>query len=401
MRKLHLVLSLLLGGLLVLPVQLSAQLNFNGSRGLTYVRSAWTLEPGFLTVQALTRSFGKVGNFANGPVTIWDVTGRFSVNYGLGDYLELNVSPILYGDTNRGGDGINLPDDLFLSLKLGSLSTPGSSIAYGFTLDARFPSGQMHNIPFEPYSAGRAAWGASALLTYSKDPLYPEDATNVHFNLGYWNHNDVGARISRANAPGAEPQSMSQELIYGAGVKIPTDKFDFSVELFGSFFLQRPPEAAYSREDYVYIAPTVYYKPYGWLNLYFGGDFRLSNSDDQTNYDLIGRTLPNSQPDYPGWRVKFGTQFTLLPTSVYRVSERDILMQKAETRRELFEQIIREQRQTESAEAELQRIKEERRRAERELERLRRILEGEAGRSDAANNGNNGNDRKDQPEDRP
>ena len=55
-------------------------------------------------------------------------------------------------------------------------------------------------------------------------------------------------------------------------------------------------------------------------------------------------------------------------------------MQKAESRRELFEQIIKEQRETESAEAELERIKEERRKAERELERLRQILEGEARR---------------------
>jgi len=42
----------------------------------------------------------------------------------------------------------------------------------------------------------------------------------------------------------------------------------------------------------------------------------------------------------------------------------------------MFEKIIREQRATESAEAELERIKAERVRAEKELARLRRILEG-------------------------
>ena len=59
------------------------------------------------------------------------------------------------------------------------------------------------------------------------------------------------------------------------------------------------------------------------------------------------------------------------------MSERDLLMQKAQSRRELFEQIIREQDETESAEAELERIRAERIRAEKELERLRRVLEGE------------------------
>jgi chromosome segregation ATPase len=87
-------------------------------------------------------------------------------------------------------------------------------------------------------------------------------------------------------------------------------------------------------------------------------------------------------PNYSTWRINLGAKFTLLPTSVYHTSERDILMQKAESRRELFEQIIRERRETESAEEELERIRDERRKAEQELERLRKILEGEEGQSE-------------------
>lgn len=396
MKKSFALLLLLLGGTALLPNALHAQINFSGGRGLTYVQSAWTLEQGFLTVSALTRSYGKVGNFPRlsgrtEPLTIWDVTGRFSVNYGLGKHFELAISPTVYGDTNRGGDGVNVPDDLYLSLKIGSFTSPGSSVAYGFLLNTRFPTGGTHNIPFEPYSTDHVGWGFSSLLTYSRDPLYPEDATNIHFNLGYWNHNDVGAELSKSDAPGSEPTSMTQELIYGTGVKIPTDKFDFSFELFGNIFLQKPPAAAYSRENYAYLTPTVFYKPYRWFTLHFGADFRLTSPKDQTDYTLVGATLPDSQPNYPGWRVNLGTEFTLLPTTVYRVNERDVLMQKAETRRELFEQIIREQRQTESAEAELERIKEERRRAEKELERLRKILEGEK-TSEGANGGDNKDD---------
>ena len=86
-------------------------------------------------------------------------------------------------------------------------------------------------------------------------------------------------------------------------------------------------------------------------------------------------------PNYPTWRINMGLRVTLLPTTAYKVSEKDILMRKAQNRRELFEQIIKEQRETESAEEELERIKNERRKAERELERLRRILEGEAQKS--------------------
>ena len=91
----------------------------------------------------------------------------------------------------------------------------------------------------------------------------------------------------------------------------------------------------------------------------------------------VDPTLANGQPNYPGWRVNFGTHFSLTPAKIYRPNHRDILLQKAENRRELFEKIIKEQRATESAEAELERIKSERVRAEKELERLRRILEGD------------------------
>ncbi|MFQ5708576.1 MAG: hypothetical protein ACE5HO_14060 [bacterium] len=384
MRKCLAVVFILFGGATISPNFLSAQINFNGGRGLTYVQSAWTLQPGFLTVNALTRSYGKVGNFTQGAVTVWDVTGRFSVNYGLGKHLELAISPTIYGDTNRGSDDVNAPDDLYIGLKIGSFASTGSSVAYGLTLNTRFPSGQVHNVAFEPYSSDHVAWGLTGLVTYSKDPLYPEDATNIHLNLGYWNHNDVGAGIDAGGGSSAEAKSMSQEFLYGVGIKVPTEKFDFSVELVGNAFLQRPPAAAYSREDYAYLSPTISYKPYRWFSINFGADFRITDSSDKTNYAFVSRTLPGSQPNYPGWRAKFGTKITLLPSSVYRVNERDILMQKAETRRELFEQIIKEQRQTESAEAELERIKDERRRAEKELERLRKILEGEASDADQA-----------------
>ncbi|MFQ5824114.1 MAG: hypothetical protein ACE5JB_08685 [bacterium] len=384
MRKVKFFLIVLIGGALLRPSIINAQINFNGGRGLVYVQSAWTLDQGFLTLRALTRSYGKVGNFPQ-AITIWDVTGRFSVNYGLGKHIEVAISPIVYGDTNRGGDGFNAPDDLFLTVKFGSFNSPGSPVTFGFAFNSRFPTGGTHNIPFEPYSSDHVGWGITSLLTYSRDPLYPEEATNVHFNLGYWNHNDVGTSLSSRSGSGTTPESMSQELIYGVGINIPKENFDFSVEIYGNKFLQKPPAAAYSRENYLYLTPTVFYEPNRWFTMHLGVDFRITKPADKTDYSLVGRNLPNSQPSYPGWRVTMGTKFTLLPTTVYRVNERDILMQKAETRRELFEQIIKERRSTESAEAELQRIKTERLRAEKELERLRRILEGEVNRSELEN----------------
>jgi len=125
------------------------------------------------------------------------------------------------------------------------------------------------------------------------------------------------------------------------------------------------------------------------LNLRFGFDLRVVGGSDKTLYRPdplgVGRILSNEQPNYPAWRVTLGTTIPLIAGTAYRpggAGDRDLLMQKAQTRRELFEQIIRDQKDAEAADAELQRIKAERLRAEKELERLRRILEGEAAKSE-------------------
>ena len=362
----------------MIPTFVSAQLNFNGNRGLNYVHSASTLPAGFLTTKLYSRGYSTVTNEPTGSINIYDLTGRLTINYGLSKHFELAVTPLLYGDTNFGNE-TNSPGDVFMSVKFGSLGSPGSSLTYGLSVNTKVPLGKVYNIPFEPYGAKRIGFGTTGMISYAKDALYPDEALNLHFNLGYWNHNDVGVTLTD-NVAAAKPASMSQEILYAMGVRVPKSKFEFSAELYGNFFLKAPPESAYSRENYLYISPAASYKLTRWMSLSLGADLRILNSSDKTLYAPaaagIPRTLAGAQPNYSGWRLNFGTHFSLLPTKMYRPNQRDVLLQKAENRRELFEKIIREQRATESAEAELERIKAERVRAEKELERLRRILEG-------------------------
>jgi hypothetical protein len=401
MKKL--ILSLLvIVGLCVQPDCALSQIN--AGRGPLAIRSAWTLEPGHLILNANTRFFGKVAKLDQGligtnAVTIWDVQGSLALNYGISEHFEASVVQIGYQDTNQGGKGYNFLDDLFLFLKIGSFGSRGGSLSYGFDVGVRFPTSKEHNVVYEPYSAGKVSFGASALCSYARDPLYPEDGFSMHFNLGYWNHNDVGEKLSlqKPTVDTLRVLSMSQELTYGTAFIFPFDKFDFRFELYGRTFIQKPPATAYSREAFAYFSPGVSYKPYRWMTLNFNTDVRLSRDTDETLYSDSPsrpgvRRIPQL-PNYPNWRVNLGAKLAILPTSLYAVSERDILMKKAESRRELFEQIIKEQRETESAEEELERIKEERRKAERELERLRRILEGEAQRQ-KQEQGNNGESEK-------
>lgn len=381
--------------LLVNVSDVQAQLPFHGGRGPTFVRSAWNLEPGYLTLYTHTRFFGKVVNTTPTPPATattaygyWNVQGGAALNYGISRHFEASLVPMIYQDTNQGGKGFNIPDDIFLRLKIGSLGQRGATMSYAIELGTRFPTGKTHNIPLEPYSAGKFSFGTTGIVSFARDPLYPEDGFSAHFNLGYWNHNDVGQALSATTTV----TKMTQEFLYGASIILPSEKFNFRFEILGSAFINAPPTAAFSRTPVAYITPGVSYKAYRWMSIDASSDIRLSGTPGQNSAPLRQDGLP----PYSAWRVSLGAKITLLPTSLYSMSERDLLMRKAESRRELFEQIIKEQRETESAEAELERIKDERRKAERELERLRRILEGEARRQQQ--DGQNGDDGSQPPQ---
>ncbi|OGC02401.1 hypothetical protein A2V82_02105 [candidate division KSB1 bacterium RBG_16_48_16] len=357
----------------------------NGGKGLPHTKSAWVQERGRLTFLSQTRFWGKVGQFPASAAelqtayTIWDVQGLVSLNYGMGPHFELTITPLFYQDVHQ-GESEEYPWDTFIGLKIGSFGPKASSLTYGLELNTRFPTGERHNVLFEDYTAGRVEWGFTGLASYAYDPLYPEDSFNLHANLGYLHHNDVGQElvprdlVEQQYLNEVEVLHPSQELLYAIGFTIPSESFDYGIEMFGNAWLQKPPLTAASRESYLYLNASVKYKPYRWFDFIVSGEYRLTADKDET----VGpRAAIEGMPNYNTWRINVGAKMTLLPTSVFRTSERDILMQKAQSRRELFEQIVRERRETESAEEELERIKEERRKAERELERLRQILEGQ------------------------
>ena len=357
----------------------------NSSNGLLRVNAAWVLPPRHLTFFSHTDFFGKAVEVDETTAkAFWQVNVLANFTYGLNQHFEIGVSPIVYQDNHKSGKGYNLPSDLYVNIKAGNYGSKASSITFGILGQMRFPTGTDHNLAFEPYSAPTFGWGFTGLLSYSLDPLYPEDEFNAHLNLGYFNHNDVGERLTQL--PTEEDsifvKATTQEFLYGFGIRLPGRQVDYGLEFFGNAFLQAPPVTAYSRENYLYISPSITYRPNRWCTFVFSFDYRLTSDKDETEYELLtpGPFAGKDMPNYPTWKINAGIKLQLLPTSVYRVDERDILMQKAESRRELFEQIIRERRQTESAEEELERIKDERRKAERELERLRKILEDQARR---------------------
>ncbi len=360
-----------------------------GGIGLVYVQSAQTLDKGYFEFFAGIRYFGKVASFGEGKkgYTLWNVQEYAALNYGVNEHIELSVAPIIYQDTNRGGkggkyskDAINIPDDLFLAFKFGSYGTLGSPFKYGLQVNFRFPTADQHNIIYEPYSAGRVELGLNALVSYYSNTSFPDESWSVHGNLGYLNHNDVGAELTD-NPDDVTPNAMSSEILFAGGVLFPAESFEFSVELTANTFLSRPPVTAYSMEYVSYLTPAVYYKPYRWLTLQSGLDIRLVSGEDLSLYSTSGKTsLPapptKDFPNYPSWRGILGIKINILPKSLYSSDAEDI-KKKAAERRQSLERMMDENQETQGAEEELNRIQSERRKVEDELERLRKLLEAE------------------------
>lgn len=361
----------------------------NSGRGPMIVRSAWPLQPGYLTSSINARFFSKIVNIDLGSLGLdafayWDVHGGIALNYGIGSHWDAALSAVAYQDHQQGGKGYNLFKDLLFTLKIGNIGSKNSPWRVGFDLGMRYPIANMQNVVLEPYGSRKVGFGATGLLSYTRDPVTPENGFNVHLNFGYWNHNDTGEKLTRlpAKIDTFRVREATQELLYGVAFVLPAEKFDFRIETYGRQFLRKPPVTAYSRENFFYISPGVSYRAYPWMKLDFSFDLRASKNIDETLYSTSssqpGVLQLTGLPNFPNWRVVLGLKLVLLPTSLHRINDESLWSAKVESRRELYERILREQKETAEAEVELEKIREQRRQTERELQRLRRLINGEA-----------------------
>jgi hypothetical protein len=369
-----------------------------GSRGLQQVNAAWVQDRGQFSMHAMATSFyqtarlpkvGRTPEFA----TFWDVQGGLALHYSVSRRLELSLAQRIYQDTHHDGKGANLPDDLFFTAKFGSYGGVRSKVRVGFMTSARFPIGKQHNVILEPYSAGSIELGLLGMLSYGSDVLIPENAFNWHINFGLWHHNDTGKLLIGSKADSFAVLDPSRALLWGFGFAIPSHQFDFTLEAFGRNFVVRPPETAYSREDFAYLTPGVAYHPVHWATLNAGFDIRLSGDKDKTAYTILNPVNP-ALPSYPDWRLRLGAKFALNQPApppgqkplFASANGRLVPMQKT-----LEKQLSEERQKTETAEEELQKIRNERKRMEAMLVRLRSLL----------NNGNSEQQATEKPQTEP
>lgn len=381
MRRTLLALMLLTALSASIPAAATTQ---GGGNGLIYTQSARTLPRGHLQFFTGTRFFGKIVGLVDIPYTLWNVQGVASLNWGLSPHWELGISPIVYQDNNSGDGNIlngqaNLPDDLFIHLKIGNLGGFESPFVFGGRVSTRIPTSTSHNIIYEPYSAGSVAVGLSGLVSYFTNTTFLEEGLSFHANAEFWYHNDLGKNLVPGDRSGNSPRPLqvTTEMLLKLGARFPAGNFDFSAELHSSFFLARPPVTAYSRESLTYLTGGVYYKPYNWVTFQMGVDILLYSEDDISEYDRLPAP-PSDFPNYPSWRGLIGARIAILPFSLYERGERTLFQRRSNEHQALLERMMRGEQGSRKTESELERIRAAREKLEADLKRMRELLEEEA-----------------------
>lgn len=354
-----------------------------GGRGLSNLNAAWVQDRGQFSIHAVATSYYQTARLPQKKTafpefaTFWDIQSGLAAHFSVSRRLELTLSQTLYQDTHHDSKAANFPDDLYFAAKFGSYGGLRSKLRWGFMTSARLPLAQQHNVILENYSAGSVEFGLLGMMSFSKDVLIPENAFNFHLNFGFWHHNDTGKLLVGTPADTIAVLDPSRALLWGAGVAIPSHQFDFTFEAFGRNFLVRPPVTAYSREDFAYFTPGVAYHPAYWATLNVAFDVRLSSNQDATRY-LAGLNPVNSAlPSYPSWRVRFGARFALNqppPPPGQKPLFASANGRLTTAHKSLEKQLTEERRKTETAEEELTKIRNERKRMETMLSRLRSLL---------------------------
>lgn len=355
-----------------------------GINGPLHTTTAWNLAKGDFTFHYNSRFYYNNKNFiqADGQktgTTYWDVQGGMNVFYGLINHFQLGLAQIFYQDNHKSGKGYNIPDDMFLSVKAGSFSLKNKSWNFGANVFTRIPLAKYHNVILEPYSAGKIELGVFALTSFTTNPSFPQDGFNGHLNLGIIDHNDHATNLDPNKKSTVLNKHNSREIVGSLALVYPTSKFNFSAELYGNFFITKPPATAYSRHSYLYFTPGINFKAINWLSFAFGFDVRLTPHKSSSNNYLTDHFL-NLLPTYPLWRLNFKTRLNINSVFQKRSVKKDngkktVTVEKDEE--SVYQQIDEEKKNIKNARQELEILIKERERMDEILFRLRKALDKE------------------------
>lgn len=338
--------------------------------GSFYAFSAKTLPfPSFYLFQN-THFFTGSGVRPSGSGTVKDFGTQMGMQIGVNSTFDIIFSGNFVQTSNLASGipsnkivtffkSVDIPDELFINLRLVPYSFAQNKINLGFMLTGRFQGSGFYNTPLRPYSGGHTEAGIALITSYFARPDFIESGLALHLNLQYWNHLDNGAYVGfldektlrntpptgNSFADTAVATANTSGLHFALGGSYPIDlagKFlSITGDVYGQFFLQKPPPAAYSRQNFAYLALGVQYQWFDWMGVHLGGEFQVLKGTDKTvgNNNLLGiDDLTVSKSDYPTWRIFSGLTFPLMPRAESprsRIKEEVVLEQSVKRKKEV------------------------------------------------------------------
>ncbi|TFG99697.1 MAG: hypothetical protein E4H13_08625 [Calditrichales bacterium] len=372
---------LLLFSLLIISQGFAQNPGTTGSYGLFHTHEARVLMPGQWDFWLNTNFYTKLGEYLGqapadfSAANYWVVAGNTSITYGIIDNLDATVALRLYQDTHHTNIA-NVPGDVFLTIKGGNFNYQYGRFNTGVLATFRFPTGEVHNYPLAEYASGAVEYGFLATFSYYKNPYLPSQGLGIHFNIGWWNHNENGKELELTNGTTRIAGFSSSELQIMLGTAIPLGLFKFGLELSGGAYTKIPEPFVYSAEDYAFLTPSLSYSPYNWISMDLGIDLRVSPGDRQRTTDVPDFSDRLDLPkNYPPWKAQLGMTFSILPAGAKKQYGGAVDNPEIKRRLNFYEKVAEEKEKAKEIEKEIDRLRKIRETADDEIEDIRKELE--------------------------
>jgi len=304
----------------------------------------------------------------------WLLQNNFALIYGPSAHLDLILKLGYYQDSQYMTD-MNFPDAITLTAKPGSLTFADRHIYCAGMLNLSRPMGDIHNYPLVEYSSSsKFEFGFAAAFSYYTDIYAPDNSFSAHLNLGYYTHNAAKSVAYDKDSLEVLTGNNGIEAQYGLALIYPFRLIDLRLELSGVHYLQQPDTMVYGREDYMFVTPGIRYKPLDWLSIDLGADIRLSANKEQTKGVYLYSTNMGL-PNYCDWRLQLGLNFKIFPHAPPLKTTDQLKEEHFNQRIDYFRTMVEDRERLQNAREDIEAIKQERQKIEREIQSLKQALE--------------------------
>lgn len=356
------------------PIEQAAGITSYGGNGLIRVQSANNVYRGDLwgTINmAYTQSSGSTTfRETSDASTFRNGTGTINILYGVRRYFEIGFNQTIYQDRPFSGLGSAL-GPLRISLKGAVPTSAPATVNLGAQILFSIPIGDASNVVWESYISPSPSVGGMIILSLDSNPLDLNRSKRLHINGGFIYHNDKNKYMTTGTVTGPNFEN-SLQAIFGAAVEAPlSDNIHFFTELTGEYFINLNPNTVISSEGdkvstYIRLTPGLRYQ-FRRFYVMYGLELRPLSSGNYPAFD--------NQSIYPRWRAIMNLQYNIFegvpPT--YRRGRSMRISGRSNYQYDRDDDLDRDE--------EIEEIRQERIKAQRELEEMKESIEEDPGAS--------------------